>query len=238
MGDHAVDLSRVVTFGASVAGPRHRFRREPNQDAWARLSGRAYGGVAVADGLGSAPQSRLGARLACHAVRLTLRGWGGAAADLDGVGSRIEEVWRDLLASENVLPRHARSTCLFGVVGRGGDAVLGQLGDGLVVAAGDATPLSARQSGFANETEALGSRAEWTMGRYRFPECGPLLLATDGVSDDLVPGSEAAFARHVVGSYGPLPPTQRWRRLATDLRRWPVPNHLDDKTVASVSIRP
>lgn len=227
---------RTEVFGASVAGPRHRHLGEPNQDAWASLRGRLFRGIVVADGLGSAPLGRQGARIACRAVALALRTWAGTGAPPITVGPLIESMWKVLLG--NTPPRTAGTTCLFGAILAGGEALIGQLGDGLVtVVTGErCSQCSSGREGFGNETQALGTGAEWQIQRVPFSETAILLLATDGVADDLAPGSIPGFAQHLVQTYGPLPPRVRWRQLATDLSNWPVPHHLDDKTVAALYV--
>ena len=60
-----------------------------------------------------------------------------------------------------------------------------------------------------------------------------MVLATDGVADDLAPERLDEFTDWLANDIGRLsPPTARWRRLCRELRAWPVPHHLDDKTVA------
>ena len=231
-----VDIARMEVFGASVAGPRHRHLGEPNQDAWAPLRGQSFRGVAVADGLGSAPLGRLGARTACRAIALSLRTWAGTGAPPSTIGPLIESTWRVLLG--HTPPRTARTTCLFGAVLADGEALTGQLGDGLatVVTGERCSQRGPGREGFGNETQALGTGAEWHIQRVPFSATSILLLATDGVADDLAPGSIQGFAQHLVQTYGPLPPRARWRQLATDLSNWPVPHHLDDKTVATLYV--
>lgn len=219
-----------------MTGPRHRYLGEPNQDAWAPLRSRSFRGAVVADGLGSAPRGRLGARTACRAVALGLRTWVDTDAPPDTLGPLIESAWTVLLGDTH--PRSARTTCLFGAVLADGGILTGQLGDGLVTVVSDegSSQGDSDRVGFGNETHALGTGAEWQIQRRPFSEASILLLATDGVADDLAPGAIPEFAQHLVQTYGPLPPRKRWRRLATDLSNWPVPHHLDDKTVATLYV--
>ena len=59
-----------------------------------------------------------------------------------------------------------------------------------------------------------------------------VLLATDGIADDLDSFRLGEFIHFVRSTYCPLAPAVRWRRLAYDLRNWPTPYHSDDKTLA------
>ncbi|PJA56299.1 MAG: protein phosphatase 2C domain-containing protein, partial [Rhodocyclales bacterium CG_4_9_14_3_um_filter_68_10] len=62
-----------------------------------------------------------------------------------------------------------------------------------------------------------------------------VILCTDGVADDLLEDRYFEFARWVDGELAPLPPGVRWRRVARELRAWPTPNHIDDKTLAVIT---
>lgn len=238
MNGHRLNLERAEAFGATVAGPRHRYRREPNQDAWAPLRGRYFRGVVVADGLGSSSHGSRGARFACRATQIALKTWTRTGAPLETLGPLIETTWTDLLGDTTA--RDAQTTCLFGALSPDGYVVLGQVGDGLVAVATESDLVASTPSrhGFGNETHALGGETGWRMERVPFPDSAALLLATDGVADDLSPHTTGDFVRHVIGDYGPLPRTTRWRRLAADLHAWPVPCHLDDKTIAALYLRP
>lgn len=66
----------------------------------------------------------------------------------------------------------------------------------------------------------------------RLPDRMALLLATDGVADDLLPEGRVGFLEFLVSRFGALPPRERARALARELRSWPTPHHRDDKTVA------
>jgi hypothetical protein len=59
-----------------------------------------------------------------------------------------------------------------------------------------------------------------------------VVLATDGVSDDLDTSRIGDFIRMLVTEFAPLAPPQRWRELCRELTEWPTPHHLDDKTLA------
>ena len=59
-----------------------------------------------------------------------------------------------------------------------------------------------------------------------------VVLVSDGVADDLVPNRLDAFVAWLADDIGRLEPSARWRHLCRELRAWPVPRHMDDKTVA------
>ena len=129
------------------------------------------------------------------------------------------------------------TTCLFAVVGSDGRLHVAQLGDGLsLVMDGDVLRTITRTADdFANETNGLGIARRFS--EWETFECDPsaetaVLLATDGISDDLDSTRLGEFVHFVRSTYCPLAPAARWRHLARDLRNWPTPYHSDDKTLA------
>lgn len=225
-------------LAAGARGPGHTERGVGNEDAWqaARLGAGLV--VAVADGMGSKPNAATGARTACRAaIAATDLWWRAPGASERALPDLIESLWRAWLGP--VRPDDARSTCLVAAVENSGALVVAALGDGLalVSSGGDeAEVVTSERSGFANETDALGSTSSagaWrTLVRPSFGKDDVILLTTDGVSDDLLPGRRAAFAREIVASFGGLPELERSPALWRALHDWPTPGHSDDKTVA------
>lgn len=64
------------------------------------------------------------------------------------------------------------------------------------------------------------------------PPGGALILASDGVADDLQPKRWADFVTWLVSDVACDPAPVR--RLQRELRAWPVPHHRDDKTVGGI----
>jgi hypothetical protein len=130
------------------------------------------------------------------------------------------------------------TTCLFAVATRDGRLLLAQLGDGLVMlkTPSGTTTLEPPRERFGNATTGLGIAAdvrEWRLHlEPNFTGVATILLATDGVADDLLPEKRAEFLNFLVTRYGPRPASARTRAIAKELRKWPTPRHLDDKTVA------
>lgn len=223
---------RVV--GASVRGPAHATSGEPNQDAWYARVGAGRALAVVADGMGSRPAARAGARAAVAACRLAFQHWSGSPCGSgEDLVKLIEVLWRLRLGSTP--PSDAATTCLVCAVREDGSGVALQLGDGL---AGLLQPdtfrtLGGERTGFGNETRALGiphGLRDWVIQPVAHLQPGAaLLLATDGVADDLVPEKRAAFVAWVVAKLEAAKTPQRW--LSRALRGWPVPRHADDKTM-------
>lgn len=223
-------------FGASVRGPAHVHNGVPNQDAWRGGHFREGTLIAVCDGLGSRPHSRRGAQEACRAVAVAVRQWSAVpTAPIEKLLKLIHATWS--LRVHPYAEEDCATTCLFAVAGSNGRLHVAQLGDGLslVMDGSVLRTITRTADDFANETNGLGIARR--LSEWETFECDPsteaaVLLATDGISDDLDGTRLGEFVHFVRSTYCPLAPAARWRRLAHDLRNWPTPYHSDDKTLA------
>jgi len=163
-----VPLPTPVLFGASAIGPLHVEKELPCQDACAyKVFGSAAGVLAVADGLGSAPHSDVGAQAATNAViayaQSALSDTQAEALPLDVLAREAIKSARaelEKLAAENHYKlRHVACT-IIAVVFRGGRVAIAHIGDGAVVGRTDAglTVLSAPgETEYINEVVPLTS---------------------------------------------------------------------------------
>lgn len=228
--------------GASVRGPAHCSQARPNEDAWRRASG-AFGTVLViSDGVGSRPQARLGAQMACRAVCGAVRGWRGGRVVLSRLLQQIESDWRRGIAPAN--PCDSAATCLFAWMRPKGQLIVAGKGDGMAVAIRpNRKPhwvVGPRALGFANETMALGASTEletWEHWSLKGSSEIAVVLATDGVSDDLLPERANDFVSWLVAQSRRRTPRARSRAIRHQLLNWPTPNHLDDKTLTVLLAR-
>jgi hypothetical protein len=224
-------------MGASVRGPEHRMDGRPNQDAWLSRVARGTALAVVCDGLGSRSQSQLGSRAACRAVADAVRHWEVVPdAPPELLLRLVHALWN--LRVHQTGRENSATTCLFAAVVRDGRLLLAQLGDGLVIlkTGHGTTTLEPPLERFGNATTGLGIAAdvrEWRVHvEPRFEGAAAVLLATDGVADDLLPGKRLEFLDFLVARYGPQAGGARARAIAKELREWPTPRHRDDKTVA------
>lgn len=233
----------AISYGASVRGPLHHREGVPNQDAWLRASGRFGSLIVVCDGMGSKPNARTGAQAACAAAREAVTRWSLVdGAPVSYLAHLVEVLWRLRLHPGE--PGDAATTCLLAFVAASGQWVVGGVGDGLVATKTGEEPsvrvVGHRDSGFGNETSALGvSRGSKAWKLTVLPPTDDdrmAVLATDGVADDLIAEKLDAFCNWLVDDFLDLEPPQRWRRLRAELRDWPTPRHLDDKTVAVMKV--
>lgn len=231
--------SLIDTFGASVRGPLHEKEGRPNEDAWLRAEGHFGSLVVVCDGLGSRPQARHGARSACDAVREAAVRWTRVEnAPVSYLLHLVEVLWR--LRIHPHQPADASTTCLLALARKTGEWIFAGLGDGLILTRTGNEPVETviadRGEGFGNTTQALG--ASVGLKSWKVVELPPTtmsrvaVLASDGISDDLMPEKYDDFCSWLCDDVKPLASRNRWITLASELRAWPTPKHLDDKTLA------
>ena len=224
--------------GASVAGPAHARSGVRNQDAWYARVTRSGALAVVADGMGSRPAAREGARTAVAACRSAWKLWvpspSGTGEDLVRL---IEVLWR--LELGRIPPGEACTTCLVCALRPDGSGVALQLGDGLVgtrTADGTFRAVTPERTGFSSGTVALGTPhglRDWVIEPLTPIEPGAaLLLASDGVAEDLLADQRTAFLQWIITTAESSASPRR--TLARALRAWPVPKHLDDKTLVAV----
>lgn len=225
----------MVRFVAtSVRGPAHLQVGLPCQDAWLAVATPRASLAVVCDGLGSRPHSREGSRAATLAVRDAWRLWQrspvGVVEDLIRI---VEAAWR--LRLGQVGAEEASTTCLFYAEDGHGRAAQAQLGDGLIArrTTDGAVAVHPSRSEGLGLTHALGT--PHTLADWSFAFVEPLaprerlVLATDGVAEDLKPGRIGDLATWVAEDLGAL--QRPAHALARELRNWPVPHHRDDKTL-------
>lgn len=177
--------------------------------------------------------------MACRAVLHATRAWHKAGgSSLDSLLSRIEPLWLGLIAPAT--SRDCAATCLFALAHTRGQVHVAAIGDGLALLR---TPrglewiVGPRAGGFANETDALGCSASWKSRSCPRETGGVVLLATDGVADDLLPERIAGLVEWLMADFAGMAPAQRWRALQQELRAWPTPHHTDDKTLVVLAQR-
>lgn len=225
-------MRELRLIGASIRGEAHAARGTYCEDAFARRSSADFAFVAVADGVGSCEFARDGARAAVRAASDAAALWRGEQAQVTDVLKLLHASWRLRLHPRR--PSEAAATCLFAAA-RAGVTLLAQLGDGAIVYTSEegACRLDSDERQFGNETVSLaGARSvtDWSTAVLPYVP-GTVLLASDGVSDDLEPNTETellSYFEELVNSEDRLPAV----RLSQDLRNWPTPGATDDRTIA------
>ena len=226
-----------LLLGASTAGALHLREGRPNQDA-VRVRRYGYGCVAaVADGVGSQRFSQFGSRAAVQAVHEVfcayVRGDVGRGRITRTIADRYARLVKEKYRTQ------ADTTCLFAAHIYDQGLFLGQIGDGICCGYLNGSPflLGEKTEEFENLVTPLSPNRLSAVWKTHFVPARKfhsleLLLATDGVSGDLLPGRESEFVRYLMDRAG-----ARGRRggeeiLLRLLENWESPQSLDDKTVA------
>ena len=221
-------------FGATVVGPSHRAESKPNEDKWLGARGSFGTLVVVSDGMGSRREAQRGAEMACRAVLAAVRAWHRSRSHgIDSLLRQIESTWLQLIAPSQA--RDCAATCLFALAHSEGHLYVAGLGDGLAMICGPNSHelvVGRDMHGFVNETHALGESRYWAARTVPQEPGSVVILATDGVADDLIDDRLGDFARWLMNKFASLAPVRRWQALRKELINWPIPHHLDDKTLA------
>ncbi|MBF0314283.1 MAG: protein phosphatase 2C domain-containing protein [Oligoflexia bacterium] len=226
------------SWGASIAGPSHKKKRIPNQDSWIARRYQWGNVLVVSDGLGSKPHSDHGSKSACFAVLEASKTYqNNRQANIVDLLRLIHANWLIKLAPFS--PTECSSTCLFAI--RIEETItLGRLGDGMIVFCGETENdcfvlMENKQNSFSNYTPSLHNEfnpGDWNTLTMESSRCKAIVMCTDGISDDLLPGKQINFSQELYSSYINLTSEERKKDLRHWLNAWPVPKHSDDKTVA------
>ena len=213
-------LGKLELRGASRRGPSHAHGGSPRQDSYC-LSGSADGRfavVAVADGLGSAKLSHLGAflasRVACAALTELLADSTIDEIEFADVFAQVATTMRTLAArmlgeceeSElltTLVVVIADSTTAEAVIARVGDSTVLVLENGEIVDAFDEPEPALVDSG----TSALPSSCDFEWRELSLPYDGCLLVVSDGIS------RQVELSPAVVGEFF----AERLRMAPTDI---------------------
>jgi len=227
----------MLTFGgASKIGKSHLLTGSPNQDAWAVTVGESMFVAAVSDGLGSRENSQVGSKAAVRSVLTASRMIAPETAGMDII-RLVHAVWRVKLAGLDV--RSCACTCLFAIRFGSGRLFAAALGDGVITIdnGGKRRILEMAEKDFANTTDAMDTCGpqNWRCCDEQVAGGLKLMMATDGVSDDIEEGGLFDFADFVIDEMAKRS-GQRGRNgyLMKLLNRWTCPKSGDDKTLVVI----
>jgi serine/threonine protein phosphatase PrpC len=231
-------ISSGFIYGASsVIGQTHADLSLLNQDAY-MIKEYAFGFIlVVADGLGSKPLSDIGSKAACDAVCESARVWGRYEhAPVELLIRLIHTSWELRIAPHS--KSDCGTTCLFAILFKSGRLVCGQLGDGIIGYGVNNTfrLVLDKDDDFSNLTQSIhGVRgvSEWTcIEEQTGTESFSILLATDGISEDLVQDKRKDFLVHLQTLIKEQPNAkQRNAAIRYMLTNWSAKHSNDDKTL-------
>lgn len=234
-------LYNPIVFGASVTGPTHRKMKRPNEDAWIHVQGQFGTLGAACDGMGSGSKARIGAQIGCVAIKEAIKQWAsGDDPPTHYIAYLAETIWRIKISPHS--PGDCATTCLFAFFKPDGHCFLGGVGDGLIATRSGEGPVrlikGERDTEFSNQTSGMGNSVrlkDWLVEVIDpTDEDQVVLLATDGIADDLHLEKIDELLDWLIASFAFLPPLKRWQVLCKELRNWPTPRHVDDKTLVVI----
>lgn len=219
-------------YYTSVKGPK----KEKLQDAIKVINQQEYALIIVADGLGSAMYSDYGAQQALIAVEKAVEQW--RVLKKKKVPILIQLIhffWNLLIADSDFEKKDCLTTCLFSLIDRkNNQVVLAQLGDGLIFYESNDEISILKSIEEYNFTKSLGkSKAfnDWNIRILNYTGDFKLLIATDGISEDIEESKEKEFTDYLLKEILKMKRKRRNNYLKEKIENWPTKFHSDDKTI-------
>lgn len=218
---------------AIIKGPK----KEKLQDALGIINQKYFKLFIVADGLGSAKNSDFGAKKAIIAVEKAINQWRKLEKkDNKVLLQLIHFYWNLLIGDSNFEKKDCLTTCLFAYVDKlDKRMILGQLGDGILHFGSKEEIVLVKSLDDYNYTKSLGNSKsfdDWNLKSFSFDiNDFTLLVATDGISEDLVENKETEFTEAIIQKMTKLKQNKRNNYLKQLLENWPTKFHSDDKTI-------
>ena len=221
--------------GASVIGALHTKEGIPNQDSF--LIKKKFWRKncivnVVADGIGSHKHSDIGSKAIVNAVYRNAS----LLNKESNLNKFIERVKKDYLRNLNGFsPEECGTTCIFAIV-FSNKICIGQIGDGLCCydIDGNFDVLNERDSDFLNETKSVAeviTSDEWNIKVIPYSQSVRVLLATDGISDDLIPEARSVFLGRLSKAFMGLDNEKICNAISEVINGWDRPHSFDDKTM-------
>jgi serine/threonine protein phosphatase PrpC len=151
----------------------------------------------------------------------------------------IHKHWIEEVPSDSY--KEYECTCLFAVV-INSRLIIAQLGDGMIVAKSidqdcPLLLLDSKVDSFSNLTNCIHGAFDfddWRVESFDIFDLDYVVLCTDGISDDLLKGTEVDFIKDLACEYQDMSAKDINEDIKRWLNDWPVPKHTDDKTLAGL----
>ncbi len=204
-----------------------------NQDAILTYEDDTLIVLALADGLGSAPYSHKGAKAICRSVVKNVRMSILASSPLSG--TNIVNYWDDLLRMKGLNPQDCLTTSSFVLINKKDKKVTtAQIGDSQIYLISDGCFVdNAKEKDFANITECIGpgNSVKYSVTGHHFEDSIRVLIASDGICDELEPNTIPAMTDYLVERYSAIPKGKRNLALSGEVRRSFSKRNSDDKSM-------
>ena len=230
-------IKKCICLGyATVKGDSHKRMNMPNQDAV--LGGQNKFGVvlAIADGVGSHKFSQYGSKAAVRAVQEAFLSFELGKIQTSDITKTVFEIFKRKIPSK--CAGQSSTTCIFAYLSNKTGLYVGQIGDGLCcIRINDKfTQLKDKEDCFANLVIPLNASketAKWKTRHFNVKDSDKIeiMLATDGVSGDIIPGKEEECLNYYLNIIKKTNPFWRKLIIKKQLKAWNVPGSGDDKTM-------
>jgi len=220
----------IHTYYSSIKG----IDKKENQDSLGIHEANKYLITIVADGLGSSKYSKIGSRKAIMAVKKAIIEWRKLDQKKKEILFKLIHFYWNLFIDDGKLERSdCLTTCLFIYIDKiENNCLIGQLGDGLIYLKSSYKTFITKDNIEFNYTQALGSSKnikDWKIYQIKIDINNfKYLLATDGISDDIVKNKEENFLDILIKE---LKIKKRNAVLKNILKEWKTKFHKDDKTI-------
>ena len=223
-----------VLEACSVIGRNHVANGLPNQDAAGIRQFKKGNILVIADGVGSDKHSEFASQSAVEAVIDVFTRLSENELDVDDIADALCYSFTRLLSEK--CDQSASTTCIFCAHLYEMGVFLGQIGDGICCGFQNGAPfiLMEKNADFSNIVEPLTPHCpseRWKIFHTDSTEALEIMLATDGVADDILPGKETAFVSHLIDVIESLSVDKRHEMMEEILSKWETPHSFDDKTV-------
>jgi len=221
---------------ASVRGQSHAATNTPNQDS-VKVRRSQYGiTLVVADGVGSHRFSQIGSRAIVKSVTDAFFMFESGKIPVTDITATAFKLFKKRVpVNKNT---QSSTTCIFAHISEKHGLFVGQVGDGAcyIEINDNFTALKGKESEFANIVVPLNpslDTAKWHTRHFKADSETKLkiLLATDGVSNDIIPEKENQCLEHYCTELGKIGMLGRNLFVRRTLKHWDVPGSSDDKTM-------
>lgn len=217
-----------ATIKTSVKGDK-----PVNQDAILTYEDDALIVLALADGLGSATHSEKGSLAICRSIIENVKIARRTSSPLSG--TNILNYWDTKLKVKGFNPQDCMTTSSFAVINKQTKNVTtAQIGDSQIYLIVDGKLIyTTKEKDFSNVTECLNPSkvVKYDLNSVHFENSIRVLIASDGICDELEPNAIPEMADYLIERYSSMPTKKRNLALSGEIRRSFSKRNADDKSI-------
>lgn len=204
-----------------------------NQDAILTYEDDTLIVLALADGLGSVPRSEKGSMAICRSIIKNIKMSIQTSSPL--FGTNIINSWDTSLRMKGFNPMDCLTTSSFVLINKRTQKVTAaQIGDSQIYLVIDGQLIDyAKEKDFSNITECIGPNkaVRYDVNTLHFEKNLRVLIASDGICDELEPSTVQAMTDYLVERYSAIPKNSRNQALSREVRKSFSRLNSDDKSM-------